>query len=345
MIGINGLGRIGRLLVRRLAASRPEVLGALNDPADLDTLVHLLRRDSVHGPWAAPVHGLREGGQDFLCVGGRRIPLFHQPRPGDIPFASRGVSLVVESSGRFVRRAEAAQHLGGGVGRVIISAPSPDADAVVIAPVQEDLEARLAHPVLSNASCTAHATAPMLQVLEEAFGLEAAGMSTVHVVTNDQRILDLPHGDRRRARAAFQSIIPTTSSAFGALHRALPWLPRSPVGLEDWGFSGSALRVPTLSVNLVDVTATLKRDVDLESLNAAFAGAAASVRWRGILALAPDHAVSRDFTGRSESVLMDLELSRVLGGRFVKVFGWHDNETGYAARLEELALRLLGSPT
>jgi glyceraldehyde 3-phosphate dehydrogenase len=336
MIGVNGLGRIGRLVVRRLAVERPEALCAVNDPAELETVVHLLRRDSVHGPSPIQVEGRREGGRDFLVLGARRIPLFHQTHPGDIPFAAQGATVVVESSGRFTRRGEASGHLRESVRHVVISAPSPDADFTVISPVNGAALDLDRHRVLSNASCTAHATAPMLQVLEEAFGIEGAGMSTVHVATNDQRLTDHPHRDLRRARSAFRSLIPTTSSAFGALQAALPWLPA--------GFSGSALRVPTLSVNLVDLTATLRREATPESLNGVFSEAAASARWRGILALAPDESVSRDFTGRPESVLLDLGLTRVLGGRFVKVFGWHDNETGYAARLVDLVLRIAARP-
>ncbi len=331
MVGINGLGRIGRLLVRRLMASEPGLLAALNDPADLKTLVHLLKHDSVHGRSPLAIAGERRGDQDFVVIEGRALPLFHETEPGAIPFSDRGVQVVVESSGRFTARAQAAKHLGGTVRQVIISAPSPDADFTVIAPVNGADLSLDTHRVLSNASCTAHATAPMLAVLDAAFGLDAAGMSTVHVATNDQRLLDLPHKDRRRARAAFQNIIPTTSSAFGALHRAMPDLPG--------GFSGFALRVPTLSVNLVDVTATLKRPATVEAVNAAFQEAAVKLP-TGILALAHAGAVSSDFIGRDESVVMDLDLTRVLGDRFVKVCGWHDNETGYAARLAELVLRV-----
>mgnify|MGYP000955577015 CR=1 FL=1 len=330
MIGINGLGRIGRLLLRRLASSAPHRLAALNDPADLETLVHLLRFDSVHGPSPLPVSGRRVGDQDWLRFGDLDLPLRHAQDPADIPWV--GPRVVVEASGRFVARVDAARHLRGGVSHVVISAPSPDPDLTVIAPVNgSGLDLRN-HRILSNGSCTAHATAPMLAVLEEAFGIEGAGMSTVHVVTNDQRLLDLPHKDRRRARAAFRSLIPTSSSAFGALRQAMPDLPQ--------GFSGCAIRVPTLSVNLVDLTATLQRPATLEALQAAYR-AAAQGRFQGILGLAHDHAVSTDFTGRPESVLMDLDLTRILGDRFVKVFGWHDNETGYAARLEDLVLQLV----
>ncbi|HJW44616.1 MAG TPA: glyceraldehyde 3-phosphate dehydrogenase NAD-binding domain-containing protein [Geothrix sp.] len=329
-IALNGLGRIGRLAVRRLGAPGSTQLCAVNDPAPLDQVIHLLRYDSIHGQSPLSIGGETEGGQDYLVLGGRRVPLFHAEDPGAIPFPSQ-TRLVVEASGRFTRREAAARHLKGGVTHVVISAPSPDADLTVIAPVNlADLDPAR-HRVVSNASCTAHATAPMLKVLDDAFGLEHAGMSTVHVVTNDQRLLDLPHKDRRRARSAFQSIIPTTSSAFGALHKAMPGLPEA--------FDGVALRVPTLSVNLVDLVATLRQDADVAGLCAAYEAAAAGP-WRNLLAIADPHTVSHDITGRAESVIMDLDLTMVLGGRFVKVFGWHDNETGYAARLCDLVSHL-----
>jgi len=331
-IALNGLGRIGRLALRQLGAARPGLLSAVNDPAPLEQLVHLLRHDSVHGHSPLAIGGETHAGQDFLLLGSARVPLFHQPDPAEIPFPA-GTRLVVEASGRFTRRSEAARHLKGGVSHVIISAPSPDADITVIAPVNGAALEPSRHHIISNGSCTAHATAPMLRILDEAFGLEQAGMSTVHVVTNDQRLQDQPHQDLRRARAAFQSIIPTTSSAFGALHRAMPELPPA--------FDGVALRVPTLSVNLVDLVAILRRDADASAIHAAFISAARG-RWQNIVALADAHTVSCDITGRSESVVMDLELTRMLGPRFVKVLGWHDNETGYAARLCELVADLAG---
>jgi glyceraldehyde 3-phosphate dehydrogenase len=331
MVGINGLGRIGRLLVRRLMASDPDLIRALNDPADLTTLVHLLKRDSVHGASPLRIEGVREDGQDRVVIEGRAIPLFHATEPGGIPFPDLGIEVAVESSGKFTARGDAARHLRGSVRQCLISAPAPDADFTVIAPVNGAGLDLAAHRVISNASCTAHATAPMLAVLETSFGIDAVGMSTVHVATNDQRLLDLPHKDRRRARAAFRNIIPTTSSAFGALHRAMPALPE--------GFSGFALRVPTLSVNLVDITGTLKRPATAEAVNEAFRAAAAGPL-RSVMGLAHPGAVSSDFIGRDESVVMDLDLTRVLGDRFVKVFGWHDNETGYAARLAELVKRV-----
>jgi glyceraldehyde 3-phosphate dehydrogenase len=326
MIAINGLGRIGRLAARRLALSRPHRLCALNDPADLDTVVHLLRFDSIHGDDRPPVLGLRKGDQDFLVMEGREYPLFHETDPGSIPFPAQA-RVVVEASGRFTTRADASRHLKGSVTHVVISAPSPDPDFTAIHPFNGHLLDPARHHVISNASCTAHATAPMLDVLDKAFGLESAGMSTVHVTTNDQRLLDHAHKDLRRARAAFMSIIPTTSSAFGALRAALPYLPGA--------FDGWALRVPCLNVNLVDITAVLRRDVTPAELGEAFHEASRH-RLKGILGVAEDRLVSRDFTGREESVVMDLELTKVVAGRMVKVFGWHDNEIAYAARLCEL---------
>jgi len=329
-IALNGLGRIGRLAVRHLGAVRPDFICAVNDPAPLEQVIQLLRFDSVHGQSALSIGGHTELGQDFLLLGQHQVPLFHEPDPARIPFPTE-TRLVVEASGRFTKRAEAARHLKGAVSHVVISAPSPDADFTAIAPVNGRELDPARHRVISNASCTAHATAPMLRILDEAFGLDEAGMSTVHVVTNDQRLLDLPHKDRRRGRSAFQSIIPTTSSAFAALHRAMPGLPP--------GFDGVALRVPTLSVNLVDLVATLRRDADVAGLRAAFTSAAMG-SWKGLLALAEPNTVSQDITGRRESVVMDLDLTMTLGPRFVKVFGWHDNETGYAARLCDLVVDL-----
>jgi glyceraldehyde 3-phosphate dehydrogenase len=327
VIAINGLGRIGRIAARRLAVMRPELLCALNDPADLETVVHLLRFDSIHGDDHPPVHGLTRNGRDFLNIEHREYPLFHETDPRNIPFAGCGAKLVVEASGRYTDRAGAAQHLRGSVAHVVISAPSPDPDFTVIHPFNGHLLDLEKHRIISNASCTAHATAPMLHVLEKAFGFEGAGMSTVHVVTNDQRILDAYHKDIRRARSAFMGIIPTTSSAFGALHKALPHLPP--------GFDGWALRVPTLSVNLVDLGAVLKVAVTEQDLRQAYLEAARG-ELKGILGIAEENLVSRDFTGREESVVMDLGLTRIIGGRMVKVFGWHDNEVAYAVRLCEL---------
>ncbi len=331
-IALSGLGRIGRVAIRLLAARQPDLLCALNDPAPLDQVVHLLRHDSVHGPASCAIQGLQERGQDYLLLDGRRIPLFHATDPAAISFPA-GTRLVVEASGRFTRRADAARHLKGAVSHVVISAPSPDADITVIAPVNgKDLDPGR-HRIISNASCTAHATAPMLAILDAAFGLEHVGMSTIHVVTNDQRLLDAPHGDLRRARTAFGSIIPTTSSAFGALRKVMPGLPE--------GFGGVAIRVPTLNVNLVDVTATLRRDATVPAIRDAFRSAAMGP-WSSLVGLAEPDLVSRDFTGRTESVVMDLDLTKTLGSRFVKIFGWHDNETGYAARLCDLVGDLAG---
>ena len=334
MIGINGLGRIGRLAARNLALRAPGLLRAINDPADLATLVHLLRYDSVHSHDHLDVAGDTCEGQDFLVIKGQRIRLFHDREPAEIPWEQAAVRLVVESSGRFTRREDAARHLRDGIGHVIISAPSPDPDFTAIFPVNGAELDPARHRIISNASCTAHATAPMLAVLQNAFGIQASTMSTVHVATNDQRLVDAPHADLRRARAAMIGIHPTTSSAFSALKKAMPWL-----GSD---FDGWALRVPLLSVNLVDLTATVQRTVTPVDVNRAFREAA-SGELKGIVGIAEAPLVSCDFTGREESVVMDLDLTRVLGGRFLKVYGWHDNEIAYAARLVEL-VRHLAAP-
>ncbi len=330
-IAINGLGRIGRLAVKRLAVQDPARLRAINDPAGLEVLVNLLRFDSVHGREKLPVSGFCEAGEDRLRIGACTVPLFHADDPAAIPYAGTGATLVVECSGRYTDHAGASRHLHDGIGHVVVSAPSPDPDLTVIEPVEPGRLDLGRHRIISNASCTAHAAAPILKVLHDHFGLEHAGLGTVHVATNDQRLLDAPHKDLRRARSAFQSIIPTTTSAIGALRQALPWLPAD--------FDGLALRVPTTSVNLVEIMAGVTRDVELESLKAAFEAAAAGP-FKGILGLAEGVEVSCDFTGREESVVMDLGLSQCLGSRFLRVFGWHDNETAYAARLVELVLQI-----
>lgn len=342
-IGINGLGRIGRLAVRKLAAVKPSRLAAVNDPADLKTLVHLLRYDSVHVHNHLQIEGFNRDGQDVLRIEGHEVPVYHEKDPSNIPWENSSVCVVIEASGRFTKREGAQRHLGRGVQRVIISAPSPDADRTIMAPIPDlpikgvrigsfrtpPREATQgSEQVLSNASCTAHATAPMLYVLERDFGIAASTMSTVHVATNDQRLLDAPHPDLRRARAAMVGIHPTTSSAFNALKQALPWV------LDD--FDGWAIRVPTLSVNLVDLTVVLKTETTVDRIREAYERAAQQ-ELKGILGIAEAPLVSCDFTGREESVVMDLELTRLLGGRFLKVFGWHDNEIAYAARLCEVA--------
>lgn len=332
MIGINGLGRIGRLAARRLPQESGPWLAAINDPADLRTLVHLLRVDSIHTHDPLRVEGEVVDGQERLLIEGQPIAVFHEPDPGRIPWSRAGVRVVVESSGRFTRREAAAAHLNPGVGHVLISAPSPDPDFTVMLPFNGDRLDLERHRVISNASCTAHATAPLLEVLHRSFGIETLAMSTVHVATNDQRLVDAPHADLRRARAAMVGIHPTTSSAFGALKQALPWLPTD--------FNGWAHRVPTLSVNLVELSAVMRQPVSVSELHAAFTEAEAG--WlRGILACTDEELVSCDFTGRRESVVLDRGLTRSTG-RLVKVCGWHDNEVGYAERLVELICRVAG---
>lgn len=332
MIAINGLGRIGRIAARILAVRHPQLLWAINDPADLRTAVHLLRYDSVHGDDHPVALGTTTAYGDHVRLAEREVPFFHVPDPTAIPWPAE-VRLVVEASGRFTDRAGAARHLRGNVGHVVISAPSPDPDFTAIHPFNGHLLDLERHRVISNASCTAHATAPVLDVLHRTFRHEAAGMGTVHVATNDQRLLDAPHKDLRRARAAFVGIHPTSSSAFAALRQALPWLPA--------GFDGWAYRVPTLNVNLLDLSALLPDPTTAQALNAAFREAATG-RLAGILGIADAPLVSVDFKGRPESVVMDLDLTQVAGDRLVRVCGWHDNETAYAERLCELVVAMAG---
>lgn len=328
-VAINGLGRIGRLVLRHLMKVPHVRVVAVNDLTDAHTLAHLMKYDSVHGPADFPVAS--DG--NYLVLDGRRIRVYAEKDPQLIPFGAQGAQVVLECTGKFTKRDRAALHLQGSVSHVIISAPSDDADRTVVMGVNETTLVPATEHVISNASCTTNCLGPVVKVMDDTFGIDYGFMTTVHSYTNDQRLLDLPHKDLRRARAAFKSIIPTTSSAFGALHRAMPGLPRA--------FDGVALRVPTLNVNLVDLVATLRRDADATSVNAAYEAAAAGP-WRNLVGLAHPHAVSCDITGRPESVLMDLDLTMMLGPRFVKVFGWHDNETGYAARLCDLVVELAG---
>jgi len=328
--GINGLGRIGRLVVRNLATEKPSRLVAVNDPADLETIVHLLRYDSVHVHNHLHIDGYSREKQDYLVIENHEMPLFHEKNPRFIPWTDYKVSIVIEASGKFINREGASKHLGGTVKKVLISAPSPDPDCTIILPIQESMNLD-SYAIISNASCTAHATAPMLSVIENYFGIESCTMSTVHVATNDQRLQDAPHYDLRRARAAMVGIHPTTSSAFNTLKQALPWVHRD--------MNGWALRVPTLSVNLVDLTFILKISTTIEAIHDAFKSASLG-ELKGIIGITESPMVSCDFTGREESVIMDLTLTKLIDGKFLKIFGWHDNEVAYATRLCELAIQL-----
>jgi glyceraldehyde 3-phosphate dehydrogenase len=328
-VAINGLGRIGRLALRHLMAVPRVQVVAVNDLTDAATLAHLMKYDSVHGP--APFSVASDGG--FLVLDGRRVPVYAEKDPGLIPFGSQGAQVVLECTGRFTGRTQAAAHLQGDVSHVLVSAPAQDADRTVVMGVNEGSLDLARDRVISAASCTTNCLAPMVKVLDDAFGLDYGFMTTVHSYTNDQRILDLPHEDLRRARAAALSMIPTSSGAPRAIGLVLPHLK----GRLD----GIAVRVPTPDVSIVDLTATLKADASLEAIHLAFQQAAASGPLAPYLEVLEAELVSADLVGSPASCLYDPFLTKVLGPRMVKVFGWYDNEFGYAARMKDLCVHVL----
>jgi glyceraldehyde 3-phosphate dehydrogenase len=327
-VAINGLGRIGRQLIRQLQHAPGLELVAVNDLGEPAGIAHLIKYDSSHGR-----AGFQVGhDQDGLLLAGRRVPLFREPDPARLPFGTLGAQLVLECTGRFTTRAQAARHLHDGVTRVVVSAPVADADLTVIMGVNQE-RLRNPPPVLSAACATSHALAILLQVLDQAFGVEGGVATAVESYGNDQRILDLPHPDQRMARAAALSMIPAPSSAAACLGRVLPALAGR--------LSVQAVRVPTPDVSLADLCVTLGRDATQDSVLAAFQAAAR--RLPGLLELLDEPLVSVDLRGSTASCLLDPFLTRIMAPRFVKVFGWYDNETAYAARLKDLCVSLTGA--
>jgi glyceraldehyde 3-phosphate dehydrogenase len=328
-VAINGLGRIGRLTLRHLMQVPHVQVVAVNDLTDAATLAHLMKYDSVHGQAPFPVAS--DG--DFLVLDGRRIRVHAEKDPARIPFADLGAQVVLECTGRFTRRAQAAAHLQGGVRHVLISAPAGDADRTIVLGVNDGALDLATDQVISCASCTTNCLAPMVQILDRAFGLEFGFMTTVHSYTNDQRILDLPHKDLRRARAAALSMIPTSTGAAKAIGKVLPHL--------QGRLDGISVRVPTPDVSIVDLTATLKADATAEAIHTAFRRASEDGPLAPYLEVLDAELVSADLVGSSASCLYDPFLTKVLGPRMVKVFGWYDNEFGYAARLKDLCVHVL----
>jgi glyceraldehyde 3-phosphate dehydrogenase len=323
-IGINGLGRIGRGFLRFALAQDDLDVVAVNDLASPKTLAHLLKHDSLSGRIGVDVRA--EG--EAILAGDRTIRCTRVPAPAEIPWGAAGVDLVLEATGRFTARAAATGHLRGGAGRVIITSPSPDADLTVCYGVNHALYDPARHHVLSNASCTTNAMAVVLAVAEEAFGVERAAMTTVHCYTNSQVLMDAPHDDPRRARAAALSMIPTSTSAAAAIVRVLPWI--------EGRVHCLAVRVPTAAVSLIDLTLILRRPATLEMAHAAFKGAAEG-RLRGILGYAEEELVSIDHLGDGRSAVIDGPLLALQGDRLLKIFAWYDNERGYVERLGDLA--------
>ncbi|PYS42732.1 MAG: type I glyceraldehyde-3-phosphate dehydrogenase [Acidobacteria bacterium] len=322
-VGINGFGRIGRNLYRTAIGDADIEIVAVNDITDPKTLAHLLKYDSVLGNLKAEVKPSLES----ISVDGRGIKVFKERDPGKIDWPSLGVDVVVESTGLFTNADEARKHLRGPVKKVIISAPAKGEDITICLGVNHKAYDPAKHNVISNASCTTNCLAPLAKVVHETFGIESGLMTTVHSYTNDQRLLDLPHSDMRRARAAALSMIPTSTGAAKAIGLVLPELK----GKLD----GIAIRVPTPDVSLVDLTVRTVKPVTVQSANAAFKDAA-NGPLKGILQYTDEELVSADFLHNPHSSIVDGPLTKTTGDRMLKVFSWYDNEWGFSMRLRDL---------
>ncbi|MBO8171505.1 MAG: type I glyceraldehyde-3-phosphate dehydrogenase [Bacillaceae bacterium] len=323
-VGINGFGRIGRNVLRAAMMSDADIeIVAINDLTDADMLAHLLKYDSVHGRFQGEV----TAEDNRLIVNGRPIHVFAEKDPADIPWGEMDVDIVIESTGRFRRKEDVEKHLMAGARRVIISAPAKNEDITIVMGVNEDRFDPDQHFIVSNASCTTNCLAPVAKVLNEQFGLKRGMMTTVHAYTNDQQILDLPHSDYRRARAAGQSIIPTTTGAAEAVSLVLPEL--------EGKLSGMAMRVPVPNVSVVDLVAELERPVTADEVNEAFKQASEGPM-HGIMSCSDEPLVSRDFLGNPHSSIVDLLSTKVMDDALIKVVSWYDNEWGYSNRIVDL---------
>ncbi|KHD86473.1 type I glyceraldehyde-3-phosphate dehydrogenase [Heyndrickxia ginsengihumi] len=322
-VGINGFGRIGRN-VFRASLNNPNVeVVAINDLTDAKMLAHLLKYDTVHGTLEQEVSV--DG--DSIVVNGQKIKVLAERDPAQLGWGKLGVEVVVESTGRFTNRDDAAKHLEAGAKKVVISAPASNEDITIVMGVNQDKYDPAQHSVISNASCTTNCLAPFAKVLHEKFGIKRGMMTTVHSYTNDQQILDLPHKDYRRARAAAENIIPTTTGAAKAVALVLPELKGK--------LNGMAMRVPTSNVSVVDLVAELDKNVTVEEVNAALKEAATG-ELKGILAYTEEPLVSKDFNGVTASSTIDALSTMTLEDNMVKVISWYDNETGYSNRVVDL---------
>jgi glyceraldehyde 3-phosphate dehydrogenase len=322
-VGINGFGRIGRN-VFRAALNNPEVqIVAVNDLTDVKTLAHLLKYDTTHGKLDATV----EAGEGELFVNGRSIKVFAERDPGNLPWASVGAEIVIESTGIFTAKEKAALHLKGGAKKVIISAPASDEDITIVLGVNEDKYDPAAHTIISNASCTTNCLAPFAKVINDSFGIVKGMMTTVHSYTNDQSVLDVPHKDLRRARAAAENIIPSSTGAAKAIGLVLPELKGK--------LNGMAMRVPTPNVSVTDLVVELKVNVTVDEVNAALK-AASEGPLKGILNYTEEPLVSSDFNGDPASSTIDALSTMVVGDNMLKVVSWYDNEWGYSNRVVDL---------
>ena len=323
-IGINGFGRIGRL-VFRAGEKRPEMeIVAINDLMDAKTNAHLLKYDSIHGTYEGDV----KAGDGYIDVGGRTIKVFAEKDPTKLPWGDLGVDIVIESTGVFRSKEKASAHLAGGAKKVIITAPGKNEDITIVMGVNEKKYDPANHHIISNASCTTNCLAPVAKVLMDSFGIRRGLMTTVHSYTNDQRILDLAHSDLRRARAAGMSMIPTTTGAASAVALVLPELKGK--------LNGFAMRVPTPNVSVVDFVADLEKKATVEDVNGALR-AAAEGPLSGILAYTEEELVSHDFNHDPHSSIVDGLCTMVIDSDMVKVIAWYDNEWGYSNRVVDLA--------
>ena len=322
-VGINGFGRIGRNVFRAALKNSNVEIVAINDLTDAKMLAHLLKYDSVHGTLAEDV--TVDG--EYLVVGGQKVKVIAERDPAQLGWGDLGVEVVVESTGRFTKREDAAKHLEAGAKKVIISAPANNEDITIVMGVNEDKYDAAQHQVISNASCTTNCLAPFAKVLNDKFGIKRGMMTTVHSYTNDQQILDLPHKDYRRARAAAENMIPTSTGAAKAVALVLPELKGK--------LNGMAMRVPTPNVSIVDLVAELEKDVTVEEVNAALKTAAEGPL-KGILAYSELPLVSSDYNGVTVSSTIDALSTMVIEGNMVKVLSWYDNEVGYSNRVVDL---------
>ena len=322
-VGINGFGRIGRNVVRASLHETEIEWVAANDLTDTKTLAHLLKYDSVLGPIKAEVKA--EG--DSILVNGKPIKVLSLKDPAELPWESLGVQIVIESTGKFTEASQAAKHLRGPVKKVIITAPAKNEDLTLVLGVNDGMYDSAKHKIISNASCTTNCLAPVVKVLQDSFGIEKGSMTTIHSYTNDQVILDFPHKDLRRARAAAINMIPTTTGAAKAIGLVVPALK----GKLD----GYAMRVPTPNVSVVDLVVVTSKPTTTEEVNAALKKAAEG-ELKGILAYTEDPVVSTDMLHNPNSSIVDAGLTKVVGGNLVKVVAWYDNEWGYSCRVVDL---------
>ncbi|MBN1470836.1 MAG: type I glyceraldehyde-3-phosphate dehydrogenase [Syntrophaceae bacterium] len=322
-IAINGFGRIGRLVFRAGYKTKDMEFVALNDLADAKTLAHLLKYDSTHGTLDADV----KLGNNFITVDGKEIKTFSVREPETLPWKDMGVDVVLESTGKFTDKTGAGRHIEAGAQKVVISAPAKNPDVTFVLGVNQEVYDKNKHHIISMGSCTTNCLAPIVKILHQEFGIEYGLMTTIHSFTNDQVVLDEPHKDLRRARAAALSMIPTTTGAARAIAEVIPEMK----GKLD----GLAIRVPTPNVSLVDFVATLSKSTTRNEINDKFREYAQSAM-KGILACSEEELVSRDFNGNKHSSIVDMPNTTVIGGNMVKILSWYDNEKGFSNRMLEL---------